>query len=825
MLEVTGHRLRAANPVFTVSRFFYVALVAFMFTSAAQGQGNKSAPSSKPSAAAKAAPAKAAAAASDPVAVPANSGGFSSNPVTGGVANFNDGTVIENLRVEGLHNIEAGTVYGYLPLRVGDTITPDRATNALRALYASGLFKDVKLRMDGGTLVITVAERPGIASVEFNGMKEFSKDVVLKAMREGGISEGRPYSEATVASVVLELKRQYFDRGYYSVQITPQAKPNEQGNVALTFNVAEGGQTKIRSVHIVGNQAFSESTLLDQINLSGPTWLTWYTKANQFSESKLNADVESLRSYYLQRGYLEFRITSTEVYLSPARDAIDLKLVLSEGPRYTVTGFRLSGDYLGRDKEFESLVALKEGDTYNVDQLNQSTRAISDKFASLGYAFSVVNAVPQIDSANAKVFFTIESQPRARVYVRRINIQGNSRTRDEVIRREMRQSEAAWYDANKIRLSRDRIDRLGFFKSVDLSTQDVPDTNDQVDLIVKVEEKPTAAISVGASYSSADKLGFTASINQDNAFGSGNSIALSLDTSSSGRTLSLTQFTPYVNDYGLSRTTDIYYRTIKPYSAQGSDYSIVTPGAKLSYGIPITEFDTLYAGAGVERYSIKLDTGAPTAYVNYVNQFGEKTTGIPLTLGWSRDERDSALVPSTGSYKRLFAEYSPGTDLKYLRGSAQYQLYLPLTRRFTLAFNTQLDTGRGLGGHPLPLFKLYYGGGLGSVRGYATSSLGPRDSDGNSTGGNKRFQFNTEFLSNFPGAGADRTLRWFVFVDGGNVWGEDQKLGEDGLRYSYGAGISWVSPIGPLKFSYGYPLNAKPGDSKERFQFQIGTAF
>lgn len=734
-------------------------------------------------------------------------------------------TVIKDIRVEGLKNIEPGTVYGYLPLRVGDIFNDDKATGALRALFNSGLFKDAKLRLDKDTLVVTVVERPVIASITFEGLKEFSKDPLLKAFRDIGISEGRPYNSAAVNTAVQELKGQYFNRGFYSIQISADTKDNDVGNTHLTFTVVEGGQTKIKDVRIFGSKAFSASTLLDQIDLSGPTWLTWYTKANQYEPTKLNADVEKLRSFYLQRGYLQFQITSTEVLLSPQRDSLEVRLYVDEGKRFTVTDYQLTGDYLGRQSEFQDLVALKRGDIYNVEKVNQTTQAFNNKFASYGYTFSKVSAIPVIDAEAAKVSFTIEAQPRSRVYVRYVKITGNTRTRDEVIRREVRQLESSWYEGDKIKLSRDRIDRLGFFKDVEINTVDVPGTNDQVDLIVKVGEKPTAAVSVGASYSSSEKLGFIASVNQENAFGTGNSLGLEINTSSLQRTLALSQTTPYVNDQGLSRTLDLHYRTTYPSGVQGSDFKVTSPGAKVIYGIPVSEIDSIYAGLGVDIYRIELGSSPPTAYKNFVTQFGEKTTSFPITLGWQRDQRDSALVPTQGTYRRLFAEYSPGNELKFVRGSAQFQIYYPVTRRFTLAFNTELDAGKGLGGTSLPLFKTYYGGGLGSVRGYVNNSLGPVDSAGNVIGGNKLFYFNTELLSPFPGAGADRTLRWFLFADGGNVWGADQKLGAGGLRYSAGFGISWVSPIGPLKFNYGYPLNEKAGDRTERFQFQVGTAF
>jgi outer membrane protein insertion porin family len=742
---------------------------------------------------------------------------------------------VSDIRVEGLQRVEAGTVFASIPVRVGDTYSDEKAAASIRALFALGLFKDVRIEAKDGVLVVVVEERPTIAEVDFSGTKEFDKDVLKKALRDIGLADGRPYDKALVDKAEQELKRQYISRSMYATEVVTTVTPLERNRVNLSFSVAEGDTAKIKEIRIVGAKAFTESKLLDQFDQDTGGWLSWYTKSNRYSRAKLNADIESLRSFYLTQGYLEFKVDSTQVAISPDKQGMSITVNVTEGERFVVSRIKLAGNYLGKDEEFESLVTIKAGEAYNSDQVAQTTKAFSDYYGNFGYAFGRAEAKTEIDRATNQVVITLLGDPSRRAYVRRINVAGNDRTRDEVIRREFRQLEASWYDGEKIRQSRNRVDRLGYFKEVTLDTQEVPGTLDQVDLTVNIVEKPTGSISLGAGVSSADGLGLTFGFRQDNAFGSGSSLGVEVNTSKYNRTLAFNTTNPYFTEDGVSRTINVAQRTSKPYTDIDS-YSIQTTGANLVFGVPFTETDTVFLGIGFDRTEIIPGTLLPTVYQDFANEFGLITHALPLTVGWSRDTRDSALVPSTGRVLRLNGEWSVGGDLRYARGTAQVQQFYPLTKRTTLALNSQLDMGTGTNGLSYPVLKYYTLGGLGSVRGFEQGSLTTAAqraaieaaggySASVSPGGSKRITLNAEVLSPFPGGGNDRTLRWFGFMDAGGIFGPNDAIQTDEFRASVGLGISWISPVGPLRLAFARPVRQKEGDKIQSLAFQIGTTF
>jgi outer membrane protein insertion porin family len=742
-----------------------------------------------------------------------------------------DPFTVRDIRVEGLQRIEAGTVFASLPLRVGDRYTDDKGAAAIRALFALGLFKDVRLETQGDVLVVVVQERPSVASVEFIGLKEFDKDVLVKALRDVGLSEGRPFDKALADKAEQELKRQYISRSLYGAEVVSTATPIDRNRVNLTFTITEGGPAKITQMDIVGNQAFSDATLLDQFNLDTGGWMSWYTKSDRYSRTKLNADLEALRSFYLSRGFLEFRIDSTQVAMSPNKQDMAITINITEGERFVISGVKLEGNYLDRDDEFKALVKIAVGKPYNAETVAETTKAFTDYFGKFGFAFARVEAKPQIDRRNNRVQFVLQAEPSRRAYVRRIQVAGNDRTRDEVIRREFRQLEAAWYDSDKIRLSRDRVDRLGFFTQVNVETVEVPGAPDQVDLLFTVAEKPTGSISLGAGFSSAEKVTLSFGIRQENAFGSGNYLAVEVNTSKYNRNLVLSTTDPYFTRNGISRTVDVFQRTTRPFLGDINAYSLINSGAGLRFGVPVTETDTVFMGVNAEQTEIRTGTGLPDAYLEYAQKFGATSSALPLTLGWSRDGRDSALVPTRGSLQRVNADVSVGGDVRYLRASYQFQQYFPLTKKYTLAFNTDLGWGQGLKGQEYPLFKNFYVGGLGSVRGFEQSTLGPTRPTSSTNlapmylGGSKKVVFNAEFITPFPGAGNDRTLRLFGFTDIGRAFGENENISLGDLRASAGIGLSWISPMGPLRFSYAMPIRQQTGDKIQRLQFQIGTSF
>jgi outer membrane protein insertion porin family len=733
---------------------------------------------------------------------------------------------LKDIRVEGLQRVESGTVFASLPFRIGDFYNDESGAAAIRALFALGLFKDVRLDTQGDVLVVIVEERPSISEIQWVGLKEFDKDALTKSLKEVGLSEGRPFDKALADKAEQELKRQYITRSLYGAEVQTTVTPVDRNRVNLTFTVTEGGPSKIKEIRINGNQSFSERTLKDQLNLDIGGWLSWYTKSDRYSRSKLNADLEILRSFYLARGFLEFRVDSTQVAISPDKQDISIVINVTEGDRFVVSNVKLEGNYLGKEDEFKAIVKIGIGQPFNAETVAETTKAFSDYFGKFGYAFARIDARPEIDRLNNRVSLVLVAEPSRRAYVRRINVTGNNRTRDEVIRREFRQLESAWYDGDKIKLSRDRVDRLGFFTEVNIETQEVPATNDQVDLIISVVEKPTGSVSAGAGFSSTEKVAFNFGIRQENAFGSGNYLAAEINTSRFNRTIVISTTDPYFTEDGVSRTIDLFHRTSRPYLGDLNAYSLVSSGAGMRFGVPFSEVDRVFFGANLEQTSIRPGTNLPNAYVEYMQQFGYTSTSLPLTIGWARDGRDSALVPSKGILQRFNSDLSLAGDSRYIRTNYQIQHYTPLTKKFTLALNADIGYGQGLSNRPYPLFKNYFVGGLGSVRGFQQSSLGPSNSANTLfLGGAKKVVFNAEVLAPFPGAGNDRTLRLFAFADAGRAFAESQKISLTDLRSSVGIGLSWLSPMGPLRFSYAFPVKTQDTDKIQRLQFQIGTSF
>lgn len=734
---------------------------------------------------------------------------------------------VRDIRVEGLQRVEAGTIFASLPVRVGDTYTDDKAAASIRALFGLGLFKDVRIEAANGVLVVIVEERPTIADVDFVGAKEFDKDVLKKALREIGLTDGRPFDKALVDRAEQELKRQYINKSMYAAEVVTTVTPMERNRVNVSFSVTEGDTAKISAIKIVGNTAFSESTLRGLFDSDTGSWLSWYTKSNRYSRTKLNADIETLRSYYLARGYLEFKVDSTQVAISPNKQDIEVTINITEGDRFVVSGIKLAGNYLGKEDEFQSLITIKAGEAYNATEVAQTTKAFTDYFGNFGFAFARAEARTDIDRTTNRVAVTLVADPSRRVYVRRINLAGNDRTRDEVIRREFRQLEAAWYDGEKIRQSRNRVDRLGYFTNVGIETQEVSGSPDQVDLNVTVAEKPTGSISLGAGLSSADGLGLSFGFKQENAFGSGNSLGMEVNTSKANRTIVFSTTNPYFTEDGVSRAIDVYQRTSRPYDDVDT-YAIETTGAAIRFGVPFTDSDTVYLGIGADRTRIIPGTLLPTVYQDFANEFGYSSTALPLSIGWSRDTRDSALVPSTGKVIRASGEWSVGGDLRYARGTAQYQQYFPISRKVTAAFSSDISLGAGTNGLSYPVFKNYYSGGLGSVRGFEQGSLttaAQRAGGVTATGGTKKITFNGELLAPLPGGGNDRTLRVYGFVDAGGIYGADESIQLADMRSSFGVGISWISPVGPLRLAFARPITKFDGDKIQGIQFQIGTTF
>ena len=734
---------------------------------------------------------------------------------------------IKDIRVEGIQRTEAGTVFSYLPVKVGDTMNDEKAAAAIKALFATGFFKDVRLEIDGQVLVVVLEERPAIASLEFNGLKAFKADDLKKSLRDVGLAESRIFDRAIVERAEQELKRQYLAQGHYAVQVTTTITPLERNRVGVNFAVTEGDIAKIKQINIIGAGAVSEADLLDLMVLRTPGWLTWYTKNDQYSKQKLSGDLETLRSYYLDRGYLEFNIESTQVSISPDKQDIYITVNITEGEKYTVSAVKLAGQLLLPEDELTKLVLVRPGEVFSREKMTETTKAISERLGNEGYAFANVNAAPELDKDKRQVAFTVFIDPGRRVYVRRINVSGNTRTRDEVIRREMRQSESGWYDGEKINKSRTRVDRLGYFDEVTVETPPVAGTTDQVAMEVKVKEKPTGNIMLGAGFSSAEKFTLSGSVQQQNLFGSGKHVGVQISTSKSNKVYSLSHTDPYFTVDGVSQGFDVYTRKTDTSSLAVGSFGSDSMGGGVRWGLPVAEDDYVNLGLSVDRTTLKLDTSSPLRYQDYVTRFGAKSNTLLGTIGWQKDGRDSLLVTTSGVLRRAVLELSlPGSTATYARATYQHQQFFPLDRKLTLALNGEIGVAKSYGNKDLPFFKNFYAGGIGSVRGFDSGSLGPRDSaTTESIGGNKRLVGNAELLFPVPGMGRDNSMRLSAFIDAGNVWDDVNKFSLGTLRYSGGVALAWNSPMGPLKFSYANPFNKKADDKVQRLQFQMGSVF
>ena len=757
--------------------------------------------------------------------------------LTTGASAFEPFTV-KDIRLDGIQRTEAGTVFSYLPIKVGDTLTDDKAAQAIKSLFATGFFKDVRLEIDGDVVVVALEERPAIAQIDFVGLKEFDKEQLTKGLKESGFAVSRSFDRSMLDRAEQELKRQYLTRGKYGVAITTTVTPLERNRISINFNIDEGDFSRIKQINIVGAKAFADDDLLDLFQLRTPNWISWYTKNDQYSKQKLAADLETLRSYYLNRGFLEFNVESTQVSISPDKKDIFISISVSEGERYIVSSVKLAGELTLAEEEFREAMKIKAGDIFSREKLNESTKAISDQLSAKGYAFANVNAAPELNKEKRQVAFTVFVDPGKRAYVRRINISGNTKTRDEVIRQEMRQMEGAWFDDKLVKLSRERIDKTDYFGEVNVETPPVPGTTDQLDVNVNVTEKSTGSVSVGAGFSQSEGVILSGAISQSNIFGSGKFVSLQLNTGKINRAIGVSYTNPYFTVDGVSQGFDVYHRKTNPTSL-GYVYKTVSTGGGLRFGIPLSEKQSLSFGAAIDQTKVEIDredSDTPTQYIRFSDDFCAgnnacSNISLPLTVGWTSDTKDSAINPTRGVYHRAALEVSPGGDLKYYKATYQQQRFYSVTQNMVLMLNGELGYAKGLGGQELPFFKNFYAGGPGSVRGFDTASLGPYENNAGDDvrlGGTRRVVFNAELSIPVPGFGADKSVRFGPFFDAGQVYaGTTTTNTHDGggIRMSAGLAATWISPFGPLKFSFAQPLNDQNSDKLQRFQFQMGQTF
>ena len=736
--------------------------------------------------------------------------------------------VVKDIRVEGLQRITAGTVFNYLPVKVGDTLTDKKSEDAVRDLFKTGFFRDVQLKRDKDVLIVTVVERPSIAGIKITGSKELSEENLKKGLKEIGMAEGRVFNKSLLDRVEQEIRQQYFARGYYAVVIRTTVTPLERNRVDINIEVQEGKVARIREINIVGNHVFSEKALLKLFTLGPKPWYAFFSDRDKYSKQKLAADLERLRNHYQDQGYLEFNIDSTQVSITPDKEKIYITVNITEGKKFTVTGYKLSGTFVVPEKELTDLVRIKAGDVFSRKQVTEATKRMTDRLANDGYAFANVNAIPDVNKKKSQVSFTFFVDPGRRVYVRRINFSGNVATRDEVLRREMRQLEGAWYNAAKIERSRVRLQRLGFFDDVNVETPAVPGVADQVDVNVNVKERPTGNLLLGVGYSDTDGLLLNASVSQNNLFGTGKRLSVNFDNSRSTTNYSINFLNPYYTKDGISRGFNIYSSKVDAAAANTASYTADTKGVGVNFGIPLSEDNTIHLGTDIENVVLHTNSGSAQVAQDFVAQYGDSNTNLKATLGWSHDTLNSALLPSSGTVQNISMEISvPGSDLDYYKLSYLASHFWPLSARYTFKARGELGYGNGYGStDALPFYKNFFAGGTGTVRGYKSRSLGPRDTrpPNDPIGGNKRVLGNLELLFPLPGSSTDnKSMRLSVFVDTGMVYGPGQSVDLNQLRYSSGLAFNWFSPVGPLSFSYAVPLNSKPGDQTEAFQFTLGV--
>jgi len=731
---------------------------------------------------------------------------------------------VSDIRVEGLERISPGTVFNYLPIKVGDTVDTDDTVNAVKALFKTGFFSDVRMERDGTVLVVYVKERAAISSIKITGNKDLETDKLLEGLKDIGLAEGRVFDRSLLDKVEQELRRQYFSRGKYAVKIETTITPLERNRVGILIDISEGEAARIKQINIVGNHTFTDKELRKGFTLDTPSFLSFITKNDQYSKQKLSADLEILRSYYLDRGYLNFNILSTQVSITPDKKDIYITINISEGNQFRIKEVTLSGELVLKPEELFPLVKINPDDVFSRKRVTEAVDRISAKLGDQGYAFANVNTVPDVNESERLVNLAFIVDPGKRVYVRRVNVKGNITTRDEVLRREMRQMEAGWFSAEKVERSRTRLQRLGFFEDVNVETPAVPGTTDQVDVNYSVTETSSGNITAGAGYSQTSGILFNASVSQDNFLGSGKRVSFAFNNSKVTTVYNFYYTDPYYTINGISRGFGLFYKKTDADQANISSYTTDTYGANVNYGIPINEFDTIRVSPEFENLKLKETSESPNEVIDFIDQHGNDYNTVKLTGSWAHDTRNKALFADDGGLQSLSVETAvPGSGLQYYKLGYDQRRYVPLTKDLTLSMHAQLGYGDGYGDYDnLPFFENYFAGGVRSVRGFEDNTLGPKDSKGNPIGGSVQVVGGAEILFPIPFVEGTKSFRLGTFFDIGNVYSDVSNFDATELRYSVGVSSLWISPLGPLAISLGFPLNAKSGDNVQNFQFTVG---
>jgi outer membrane protein insertion porin family len=748
--------------------------------------------------------------------------------------------VVSDIHIEGLNHLSEGTVLNYLPVKVGDTVNEFQTPAIVKALFKTGFFENIQLSREGDTLVVVVQERPTISHITLVGNRDIKTEELMKNLRSVGLAEGRIFDKVMLSEVQQELQRQYFSRGKYAVTVDIETKTESRNRVALTLRIHEGKPAKIREINIVGAHAFSEKFLRQQMQLSSTHWLSWVTKDDQYAKQKLSGDRETLRSYYLDRGYLNFQLDSTQVAMTPNKQDIYITLNILEGDVYTLKDIQFKGELLLPEKELRALLSIHSGEIFSRSKVTDSIATITDRLGEMGYAFSNVLVDPQIQSDSHAVSLTFTLEPGHRYYVRQVRFVGNAKTEDRVLRREVSQFEGAVISSKQVKESQTRLNRTGYFSEVQVDVHPVSGIADQVDVIYTVKEASSGQLSGSVGYSDLDGLLFQFSVSNRNFVGTGNNVDFVFNRSHSSTTYSVGYLNPYYTTHGVSRGFHLFFNeTDLSNTTQIANYATNNLGGNLEYGIPLGSLTRLNVGLGYNHTLLAVNTQtAPGEIIGFVDEHGKRYQEIDASLGWVYNSLDRYVFPESGFRLSTGGMASiPSADLQYYRLNAETQLFRPLFYDFLFFSQVSVGYGNGYGKtNALPFFKNFFSGGARSIRGYGESSLGPRDAFGAPLGGNFKIEGSTGIvLPNFISP-ETKSVRTQVFLDVGQVFDtRDHKrvangtivpvVNPAGLRLSSGVSVTWMSPLAPLVFSYAIPLNDKPGDNTQRFSFTFGTFF
>ncbi|MCB1673380.1 MAG: outer membrane protein assembly factor BamA [Moraxellaceae bacterium] len=736
----------------------------------------------------------------------------------------------KDVRFEGLMRVSPASLYAQLPISNGDKVDDAKVAELVRVLFKTGSFEDVIAQRDEDDLIFRVTERPAIASIKLSGNKAIDSDTLMKALKDAGLTEGEVLKRATLDHIRGELQRQYLAQGRYDATIDVQQIAKPRNRVAIEINVNEGESARITAINIIGAKAFSEKELLKRFQLKKSHLTSFFKGDDKYARERLMGDLESLRSYYLDRGYINFAINSHQVSLSQDKQHVFIDISINEGDKYQFGDTKILGELPVSEQELQKFILFKNGLTYSQQLVTASSKLMKQRLGTEGYLFSEVNAIPDIDEQNKKVNLSLFVNPAKQNYVRRINFIGNNKTDDHVLRREMRQFEGTLASTDKIDLSKLRLQRLGFFKEVSIETPKVPNTTDQVDLNVKVEEQPSGTLTASIGYSGGSGAIFSLGVSQNNFLGTGNKVGINLNRSETSDNYNISFLDPYFTMDGVSRGYNLYYRNTKLDSLNVSRYATDSQGASLSFGYPIDETKSISFSLGVDQTDLTLGTLASQLVKNFVAEHGNSITTYTGTASWSYSTLNRGVFATSGASQRLLLEFAvPPSDVNYLKVSYNGQLYVPLNDDFVVRLRTDLGYGDSL-----PFYKNYFAGGYGSVRGYRDNTLGPRspsfvgDPDPEVVGGNVLVENSVELIVPTPFAKDYRQLRTVFFVDSGMVYYRNNppyNFDLSNLRYSAGVSIAWLTAIGPLSFSLSRPFNDQATDEKQSFQFTIGQPF